>query len=139
MLGIDADANLLKSAQQRGVSTMLLDAHALKATASQLGSFDAVLSNAALHWMAHLQQVIHGIHTVLVPGGRFVAEMGGQGNVNSIIEPLRQAMALRGLDVAACNPWVFPSTFQVIFAAHSLQLQQIRVLVQGCANARMQI
>ena len=43
-------------------------------------------------------------------GGRFVAEMGGAGNVDSVVRALTAALDARGLDGAAANPWYFPTT-----------------------------
>jgi trans-aconitate methyltransferase len=72
-------------------------------------AFDAVLSNAALHWMRRPGDVIDGVWRALKPGGRFVAEMGGAGNVARITAALVAALDRRGLDGAAAMPWYFPS------------------------------
>jgi hypothetical protein len=53
-------------------------------------------------------RVIDGVWRALVPGGRFVGEMGGRGNVATIVAALEDALARRGIDGAACNPWYFP-------------------------------
>lgn len=91
--------------------------------------FDAVLSNAALHWMKKPSGVIESVWRALKPGGRFVAEFGGKGNVETIINALDSA--LRRIDASAesRNPWFFPSLgeyasllekqgFRVIYAVH---------------------
>ena len=57
------------------------------------GPFDAVFSNAALHWMTRPEVVLHGVARLLRPGGRFVAELGGHGNVAVIEGALREALA----------------------------------------------
>jgi trans-aconitate methyltransferase len=70
---------------------------------------DAVFSNAALHWMRPPEAVVARVARALVPGGRFVAEMGGQGNVATVIAALRQALAEEGvLPAAQPDPWYFP-------------------------------
>ena len=63
--------------------------------------FDAVFSNAVLHWVQPAEQAANCIAASLKPGGRFVAEFGGKGNVASV-----QA-ALAETDIQ--NPWYFPS------------------------------
>jgi SAM-dependent methyltransferase len=73
------------------------------------GDFDAVFSNAALHWMRRPDAVIAGVRRALKPGGRFVAEMGGHGCVATIVAALTDTMARRGLDAAAYHPWFFPT------------------------------
>jgi trans-aconitate methyltransferase len=71
---------------------------------------DAVFSNAALHWMTQPAAVAACVARALVPGGRFVAEMGGQGNVATVLAALRQALAEEGVPPAAQpHPWYFPS------------------------------
>ena len=54
--------------------------------------FDAVLTNAALHWMKQPDAVIQGVRQALKPGGRFVGEFGGQGNVSAIETALHTAL-----------------------------------------------
>jgi len=84
------------------------DAGALRAI-SGATSFDAVLSNAALHWMPRQDDVVAGIASVLRPGGRLVVEMGGVGNVTRITEAIRAARADIDLDPAVPSSWTFPS------------------------------
>ncbi len=58
--------------------------------------FDAVFSNATLHWIADADAVIRSVRRALKPGGRFVAEMGGHGNVHRILTALDTALAQYG-------------------------------------------
>lgn len=69
--------------------------------------FDAVFSNAALHWIPAQDAVLDSVAEALVPGGRFVAELGGAGNVDAIVTAVREEAATLGYDVE--NPWYFPS------------------------------
>ena len=68
--------------------------------------FDAVFSNAALHWMKNPEGVIAGVWHALKPGGRFVGECGGYGNVAAIVTALESALSAGGMVVA--SPWFFP-------------------------------
>lgn len=89
--------------------------------------FDAVFSNAALHWMRQPEAVIRCVDAALKPNGRFVAEFGGKGNVAAVVTALQQALLdVTGLTVP--SPWYFPSIseytvcleqqgFEVVFAA----------------------
>jgi len=72
-------------------------------------AFDAVFSNAALHWIPRKDQdtVAESVHDLLPSGGRFVAELGGVGNVATIVEAVRAQLQARGYD--AENPWYFPT------------------------------
>lgn len=105
VLGVDSSAEQLALAQSRGLAVEHLDAHALPYHAR----FDAVFSNAALHWMREPARVLAGVARALKPGGRFVAEMGGAGNIASIVAALEAGIRCRGLDPAPLNPWFFPT------------------------------
>lgn len=73
-------------------------------------SVDAVFSNAALHWMSPPEAVAASVLRALKPGGRFVAEMGGKGNIATIIGAIYQALAEEGVPQDRVrNPWYFPS------------------------------
>ncbi|NDJ22447.1 methyltransferase domain-containing protein [Nostoc sp. B(2019)] len=71
---------------------------------------DAVFSNAVLHWVKEADKAIASIHQALKPGGRFVAEFGGKGNVQAIANALYTALEAIGIPKAqVVNPWYFPS------------------------------
>jgi trans-aconitate methyltransferase len=71
---------------------------------------DAVFSSAAIHWMSPPESVAACVHRALKPGGRFVAEMGGRGNVATILSAIYGALAEEGIGPErARNPWYFPS------------------------------
>jgi trans-aconitate methyltransferase len=92
--------------------------------------FDAVFSNATLHWVPEYEKAITCIGNALKPGGRFVAEFGGKGNVSKITNALKHQLINKGYTAIAESPlWYFPSLseyttlleqkgFRVIFAAH---------------------
>jgi len=72
--------------------------------------FDAVFSNAALHWVKRAEAVVECIARALKPGGRFVAEFGGKGNVAAIHTALQHALRALGLSRnEEWNPWYYPS------------------------------
>src|SRR5215218_3207528 len=71
---------------------------------------NAVFSNAALHWMSPPEVVATSVARALEPGGRFVAEMGGIGNIATIVAAMYQALAEEGIPRGQVrNPWYFPS------------------------------
>lgn len=112
VVGIDADAAMLEIARAehpevRFAQVDAQDRAALEAAAD--GAFDAVLSNAALHWMPRQDDVVAAIAAVLRPGGRFVVEMGGAGNVARTTEAIRAGRAAVGLDPGLPSSWTFPS------------------------------
>lgn len=103
--GVDASTDMVERAIHRGVDAMVGDGHLLPFTAE----FDAVFSNAALHWMVKPDLVIAGVRRALKPGGRFVAEQGGQGNVAAIHTALIAVLLEFGIDTDLSDIWYFPS------------------------------
>jgi trans-aconitate methyltransferase len=104
VVGVDASADQIEAAKALGLDARVADGQALTFDTE----FDAILTNAALHWMKDADAVIDGMWRALKPGGRLVGEMGGQGNVAKVSGALMAAMDRRGLDSRAANPWYFP-------------------------------
>jgi trans-aconitate methyltransferase len=105
VLGADLSEELLAAAAAKGLQVQKVDGHAIPFK----GEFDAVFTNAALHWMRRPDLVIAGVHGALRPRGRFVGEFGGHGNVAAIATALRAVGALHGGDRDKVAPWFFPS------------------------------
>ena len=103
VIAVDSSPAMVESSLAKGINARVMDGQHLEFE----GAFDAVFSNAALHWMTQPREVIAGVKRVLKPTGRFVAEMGGQGNVVSVLAALTKVRQRRGL--APVNPWYFPS------------------------------
>jgi trans-aconitate methyltransferase len=105
VVGLDASPAQIAAARRRGIDARVGDGEALVFAAE----FDAVFSNATLHWMRQPDRVIDGVWRALRTGGRFVAELGAHGCVQTVIEALGAALAARGIDAAPLNPWYFPT------------------------------
>jgi len=105
LVGIDPSASMVEAARARGLDARLGDGQALGFESE----FDAVFSNAALHWMPEAGAVAAGVRRALKPGGRFVAEFGGFGNVAAIVTALRAAALVFGGDGGLARPWYFPT------------------------------
>lgn len=106
VVGIDASESMVKAACTRGLKAHCVSAYDMAFD----GEFDAAFSNAALHWMTEdPAKVLQNIARALKPGGRFVAEMGGEGNIHHIREAERVALQNRQLDLNVLAPKFFPS------------------------------
>src|SRR5690348_13338875 len=82
--------------------------------------FDAVFSNAVLHWIVEPELVVRSVAAALVPGGRFVAEFGGKGNITRLLAAINRAYAKLGIESGlADNIWYYPSV-----AEYSLLLEK---------------
>lgn len=105
VVGVDSSAEQVEAARQLGLDARVADGENL----SFDGEFDAVFSNAALHWMRNPQAVIAGVWRALRRKGRFVAELGGHGGCEKIKKELVDALNRRGFDGEAAVPWYFPT------------------------------
>jgi trans-aconitate methyltransferase len=105
VVGVDGSAEQVAAAAALGIDARVGSGEAL----SFAEEFDAVFSNAALHWMRRPDLVIDGVWRALVPGGRFVGELGGHGCVERIRGALIAALERRGIAGAAADPWYFPT------------------------------
>jgi trans-aconitate methyltransferase len=105
--GVDSSAEMVARAHERfpDLDVRLADGEHLQVD----GPFDAVFSNAALHWMTRPDDVLAGVRAALRAGGRFVAEMGAARNVTALVAALREAADRIGLDVDLPLPWYFPT------------------------------
>lgn len=126
--GVDASQEMITKAKELfpALDVEVKDATNLRFTED----FDAVFSNATLHWIKDADAAIKSIAQSLKPGGRFVAEMGGKGNMKHMIAVTRAVMQAYGFDLPDSNiPWYFPSTaeyaakleaqgFRATFMAH---------------------
>ncbi len=120
IVGVDASPEQIEAACQQGIDARVMSGESL----SFDGEFDAVFSNAALHWMKQPDEVIAGVRRALRAGGRFVGEFGGAGCVQTIRDGLSVALSRRGFDLAALNPWYFPSSEEY---GEKLRQQQFQV------------
>src|SRR5262249_14315625 len=105
VVGIDASPAMVEAARALGLDAHVMDGQALPFQCE----FDAVFSNAALHWMKQADAVIAGVWRALKPGGRFVGEFGGEGNTATVLRAVAAALQQRGLDFRTLSPWYFPS------------------------------
>ncbi|TVQ55832.1 MAG: methyltransferase domain-containing protein [Rhodobacteraceae bacterium] len=106
VVGVDASAEMVAAARARGLDARVADAQALAFDAE----FDAVFSNAALHWMPDQAAVATGAARALKPGGRFVAEMGGHGNVAALRVALIAALSAEAaVETDLSEIWTFPT------------------------------
>ena len=105
VVAIDASAPQVEAARKLGLDARVMDAAALPFEAE----FDAVFSNAVLHWIKRADPMMAAVYRALKPGGRFVAECGGHGCVDTIKTALVAAMNRRGVDGDALVPWYYPT------------------------------
>jgi len=125
VIAIDSNAEQIGAARARG-----LDARRGRAETLPFNKeFDAVFSNAVLHWIPDAGAAIASVHRALKPGGRFVAEFGGAGCVQTVRLALIDAANRRGLDGAALDPWFFPTeaAYRALLEAHGFTVRVMQL------------
>lgn len=124
VVGVDSSSEMIAAARSLGLNAHVMDGQALRF----VHAFDAVFSNAALHWMKNPEHVIAGVWHALKPGGRFVGECGGYGNVASIISALESALCARGKRVT--NPWFFPRSedYRRLLEAQGFEIKTLALI-----------
>jgi trans-aconitate methyltransferase len=127
--GVDASPAMLAAARKRNLHVEHHDATALPYEQQ----FDAVFSNAALHWITGLsghQAMLTGVHRALRPGGRFVAEMGGQGNIAAIRTALQAVLAPFQINAEEAAASFYPSAdiYRGLLEAASFTVKSIELI-----------
>ena len=108
VVALDSSVDQVAAACKRGVDARVGDVTSLEFR----NEFDAVFSNAALHWIRDHDAVLSGVCRALRPAGRFVAEFGGAGNIEAVRLALVAVLNRRGFDGLSYDPWYFPSVLE---------------------------
>ncbi len=106
--GVDASPTMLDAARKRNLNVEQHNATELP----YQNQFDAVFSNAALHWITGLsgqRAALAAIHSALLPNGRFIAELGGQGNIAAVRTALQATLAPFGINAEQAAASFYPS------------------------------
>ena len=106
VVGLDRDGRMIATARESYPDRRFRRADARDFDVAE--PFDAVFSNAVLHWVDDQNAVLRSVADALRPGGRFVAELGGRGNVAAIVDAVAAELEARGYEPPA-NPWYFPT------------------------------
>jgi trans-aconitate methyltransferase len=124
--GVDASPEMVESARRRGIDARVCNAEALPFHAE----FDAVFSNAALHWVRGQDAMLAGVKRALRPGGRFVAEMGGHGNVAAILVALTAVLQRYGLADRESGVNYYPSAqgYRARLEKHGFAVEEIQLI-----------
>jgi len=126
VLGVDLSPEMVAQARTNG-----LEAEVMSVTDMPfVERFDAVFSNAMLHWVRESELAVVNIARALKPGGRFVAEFGGHGNVHHIVEAMRAVFA-RHPDYGELDDfWYFPTpdAYSAMLKIHGLETETIELI-----------
>ncbi len=130
--GVDSSAAMVAAARARGVE-------AEEAPAEKLpygdAAFDAVFSNAALHWVRGQDEMMSEVRRVMKPGGRFVAEMGGHGNIAAIRVGLMAVLARHGCAdrEEGVNYYPTPEAYSRRLSGHGFAVERMELIPRPTA------
>ncbi|ORX81067.1 methyltransferase [Basidiobolus meristosporus CBS 931.73] len=131
VVGVDSSPEMIEAAKQLGCQdARVVDGHELDPAQFE-EKFDAVFSNAALHWMKKdPAAVIRGVRDVLKPNGRFVGEMGGHLNCHELHSALIHAVNKRGQNGVELSPWFFPTVeeYAELLEANGFKVEHIELV-----------
>lgn len=128
VIGVDKSENMIIQARNKYPQIEFDVRDATELAFSQ--EFDAVFSNATLHWVQPPLKALNSIYNSMKQGGRFVAEFGGKGNVQTITDEIIHQINEEGIPFQSEKyPWYYPSIgeytalmeqagFRVTFAQH---------------------
>jgi len=121
VVGLDNSAEMLEQARKNFPELAFEQADATTFRFTE--PFDAVFSNAALHWVKDQAAAVASIARALRPGGRLVAEFGGKGCIASVVAAMRAVLGPRADQLC---PWTFPSVgeFAPLLERHGLEVGQ---------------
>jgi trans-aconitate methyltransferase len=127
VVGVDASETMVSAARARGIAADVASAESLPYADA---SFDAVFSNAVLHWVRNHDAMMAEVHRVLKPGSRFVAEMGGHGNVAAIHVALRAVLGRHGFGHAedGVNYYPAPEAYRRRLERHGFTVERISLI-----------
>ncbi len=104
VVAVDLSESMVAKAQEKGIQAFVMSATELPFK----NEFDAVFSNAVLHWIKDADTAIKKIYRSLKPKGRFIAEFGGYGNIKSLTDAMQQVFNEHKEFGVFHNPWFFP-------------------------------
>ncbi len=126
VIGIDTSQDMINAAKKRGVNAILMNGDSI----SYKNTFDAVFSNAALHWMSNQRNVLKGVHNALKLGGRFAGEFGGNGNLRTITSAMKMTINQHPKYGEWKNTCVFPtkSEYKALLEEHGFKVSTIKLI-----------
>jgi len=134
VLGVDRSEEMIAQARKKysALRFEVMDARELRFNTDKVDNagaagFDAVFSNAVLHWIPEAEEVIAGVARALKPGGRFVAEFGGKGNIQKLVAAFHGALAaLEMRPPDEVGPWFYPSVAEYVgmLERHGLEVRE---------------
>jgi len=104
VIAVDLSEDMVAKTKDKGIEAYVMSATELNFK----NEFDAVFSNAVLHWVKDSITTIFNIKTSLKENGRFIAEFGGYGNIKYLTDAMQEVFNNHKEYGNFNNPWYFP-------------------------------
>jgi len=126
VVGIDMSAEMIEACKAKEIEAYVGSITALP----YVNEFDAVFSNATLHWVKDAKSAVENIAKSLKNGGRFVAEFGGMGNMHHVVVAMQQVFDNHPEFGAFQNPWYFPTPeeYQALLETAGFEVKYIELI-----------
>ncbi len=126
VIALDLSADMVEKTRAKGIE-------AYKMSATQLtfqNEFDAVFSNAVLHWIKDSETAINKIHSALKNNGRFIAEFGGYENIKYLTDAMQEVFNNHFEYGKFNNPWYFPkdTDYKKLLESNGLKVEYIELI-----------
>ena len=105
VLAIDLSEDMVEKTKQKGIEAYVMSATDIE----YADKFDAIFSNATLHWVLDPKLALEQFYKALKDDGRVVAEFGGEGNIKALISAIKRVFDNHSEFGEFNNPWYFPS------------------------------
>ncbi|MDP5253481.1 MULTISPECIES: class I SAM-dependent methyltransferase [unclassified Vibrio] len=128
VVGVDNNLAMVEAACEKGIEVFHQDGQSLNFQSQ----FDAVFSHASLHFMPNYHAALSGVYRSLKPGGRFVGELGGVGNLAVVEDAIRAFFTLNPGLGQYQSPWFFPTQeqFYQLLVAHGFIVERCELLAR---------
>jgi len=126
VIGVDLSEEMIKKTKSKGIDAKVMSATNLDFE----NKFDAVFSNAVLHWVKNSELAIQKIHKALKKEGRFVAEFGGYGNIKSLTDAMKEVFDNHSSWGEFNNPWIFlkDTDYKVLLENNGFKVEYIELI-----------
>jgi trans-aconitate methyltransferase len=126
VLAVDLSENMVEKAKEKGIEAYVMSATELTFD----NQFDAVFSNAVLHWVKEPETAIKKISAALKAGGRFIAEFGGYGNIKYLTDAMQEVFDKHEEYGKFKLPWYFPkeTEYQKLLEENGFMIDSIELI-----------
>ncbi len=126
VIGVDMSSEMIEACRNRGVEAYISSVTELKYE----NEFDAVFSNAMLHWVLDAKTAVYNISKALKPGGRFVCEFGGGNNAYALVSAMQEVFDKHDDFGKFNSPWYFPSVkeYKTLLESEGFKVEYIELI-----------